>query len=128
MKLLQLVAGVTLLSLAACTSEKAVNFVDSGSDTMTADDIKTALAGKTFSYAGAGVKGTIIYAEDGTSLYTEDGKGNGTGKWHARDGQLCQSLDPASFIPSGKPESCAGFTRSGSGYAAGPVTLTNISG
>ncbi len=124
------VAGLgALLGLTACTSSGSdVSFSDSGPTSMSASDISTALGGKTFAYEGGGLKGTIIYAADGSSLYTEDGKGNGTGKWRSKDGQLCQSFDPADFLPSGRPETCSAFQRSGTGYAAGPLVLTDISG
>jgi hypothetical protein len=129
MRIIHFAAAAALLSLAACSSTgNNVSMMDSGPATMGASEISSALGGKTFAYEGGGMKGTIIYAADGTSLYTEDGKGNGTGRWSAKDGQLCQSFDPTSFLPNGRPESCASFARSGTGYAAGPVTLTDVSG
>jgi hypothetical protein len=130
MKILHAAAVAALLSLAACSStgDSNVSMMDSGPATMGASEISSALGGKTFAYDGAGTKGTIIYAADGTSLYTEDGKGNGTGRWAAKDGQLCQSFDPTTFLPNGRSETCTNFARSGMGYAAGPVTLTDVSG
>jgi hypothetical protein len=122
-------AGLALLlPIAGCAT--GGNFSVADSTAMSAAEIQTALTegGKSFTYSGAGTKGTILYAANGTSLYTEDGKGTGTGKWRAADGQLCQSFDPASFLPGGRPETCTSFARSGSGYAAGPITLTADSG
>lgn len=119
-------ALVLLLTLSGCSTGSNVSVMDSGEGVLRADEIRAALGGKTFAYTGGGASGTIIYAEDGTSLYTEDGKGNGTGRWSARNGQLCQSLDPTSFLPSGRSESCASFSRSGNSFMAGPMLLTEV--
>jgi hypothetical protein len=130
MKLVHLAAVAATLLVAACSSNTGRDIAvgDAGSGPMGAGEISSALGGKTFAYEGAGTRGTIIYAADGTSLYTEDGKGNGQGRWRAKDGQLCQSFDPTDFLPGGRPESCVGFSRAGSGYRAGPIALTDISG
>ena len=128
MRIFKAAGLAAMLALAGCTTGGGGGVSGTDSGAMDAGEISSALGGKTFAYEGGGMKGTIIYAADGSSLYTEDGKGNGTGKWRAKDGQLCQSFDPADFLPSGRSETCASFARSANGYAAGPIRLTDISG
>jgi hypothetical protein len=53
------------------------------------------LAGSSWRFKGPNNTGTTLYAEDGTSLVEVDGKGTTKGKWMTKDGQLCESFDPA---------------------------------
>jgi hypothetical protein len=116
-----------LLVLTACAGGGGSGIMsDSGSGVMSADEIKTSIAGKTFMFAGGGSKGTVIFAEDGSTLFSEEGKGDGQGKWQARDGLLCQSISPGPAAPGGRPETCGKFARSTTGFVAGPVTLTPL--
>ena len=119
-------AGVATLalSLGACTSLNV--FKDSTppatapppmatgpalSGVITADQIKTLLAGKSWRWKGQKA-GVTLYASDGTSLVEITGSGTTQGKWEAKDGQLCESFAPAPFLPQGIPMTCQPFTTS----------------
>ncbi|MCB1379887.1 MAG: hypothetical protein KDK89_16195 [Alphaproteobacteria bacterium] len=93
-------------------------------DVLSASEIRNILAGKSWRFRGPNNTGTTLYAEDGTSLVEVDGKGTTRGKWMAKDGQLCESFDPAPFLPGGVPMSCYPFSGSGGTYQAGKATFT----
>ena len=96
---------------------------------LSAADIRSTLAGSSWRFKGPRNTGTTLYAADGSSLVEVDGKGVTKGKWQTKDGQLCESFDPAPWLPSGVPMSCYPFTR-GSGtnsYQAGKATFTKAS-
>ncbi len=132
------VTGMCALSLAACTNfslfkdnkePEAAMPTDQGALTpnqsLTADDIKQLLSGKSWKWQGPNNSGTTLYASDGTSLVEVDGKGTTSGKWETRDGQLCESFSPAPFLPKGGvPMSCQPFSGSNNVYQVGPATFT----
>lgn len=91
---------------------------------LSASEIRTILAGKSWRFTGPNNTGTTLYAADGTSLVEVDGKGTTKGKWTTQDGQLCESFDPAPFLPGGVPMSCYPFSGSGGTYQAGKATFT----
>lgn len=93
-------------------------------DVLSASQIRTILAGRSWRFQGPNNTGTTLYAADGSSLVEVDGKGTTRGKWMAKDGQLCESFDPAPFLPSGVPMSCYPFSGSGGTYQAGKATFT----
>ena len=79
---------------------------------MSAAEIRTTLAGKSWRFKGPNNTGTTLYAEDGTSLVEVDTKGKTKGKWMTKDGQLCESFDPSPpWLPGGVPMSCYPFAR-----------------
>ncbi len=79
---------------------------------MSAAEIRTTLAGRSWRFKGPNNTGTTLYAEDGTSLVEVDGKGKTKGKWMTKDGQLCESFDPSPpWLPGGVPMSCYPFSR-----------------
>jgi len=82
------------------------------------------LAGKSWRFAGPNNTGTTLYAEDGTSLVEVDGKGTTKGTWTTKDGQLCESFNPAPFLPGGVPLTCYPFSGSNNVYQAGKATFT----
>ena len=93
---------------------------------LSAAEIRSTLAGKSWRFKGPNNTGTTLYAEDGTSLVEVDGKGTTKGKWMTKDGQLCESFDPAKWLPGGVPMSCYPFARGvepGS-YQAGKAVFT----
>ena len=96
---------------------------------MSAAEIRTALAGKSWKFQGPNNTGTTLYAQDGSSLVEVDGKGTTRGKWMTKDGQLCESFDPAPFLPGGVPMSCYPFSRGAAPgtYQAGKATFTQAS-
>ena len=96
---------------------------------LSAADIRSTLAGSSWRFEGPKNTGTTLYAADGSSLVEVDGKGVTKGNWQTKDGQLCESFDPAPWLPSGVPMTCYPFTR-GSGpnsYQAGKATFTRAS-
>ena len=79
---------------------------------MTAAEIRSTLAGKSWRFQGPNNTGTTLYADNGTSLVEVDGKGKTKGKWMTKDGQLCESFDPSPpWLPGGVPMSCYPFAR-----------------
>jgi hypothetical protein len=94
-----------------------------------AAEINKALSGKSWKWvattdSGATISGVTLYANDGSSLVEISGKGTTTGKWAAKDGELCESMAPAPFLPKGKDSFCNPMSRSGNGYKVGAATFT----
>jgi hypothetical protein len=85
--------------------------------------IKTLLTGKSWRWVGPKNSGVTLYASDGTSLVEVAGKGTTGGKWSVRDGQLCESFNPAPFIPQGVPNTCQPFTSSAGKYTVGQASF-----
>ena len=96
---------------------------------LSAVEIRTILAGRSWRFQGPNNTGTTLYAADGSSLVEVDGKGTTKGKWMTKDGQLCESFDPAPFLPGGVPMSCYPFSRGDlpDSYQAGKATFTAAS-
>ncbi|MFM8745756.1 MAG: DUF995 domain-containing protein [Aestuariivirga sp.] len=102
--------GVLAASCASMT-DRADKDLTSGPKTLTADEIRTILAGKSWRFQGPNNTGVTLYAEDGSSLVEVDGKGRTKGRWTTKDGQLCESFDPAPpWLPGGVPMSCYSFS------------------
>ncbi|MFO1123733.1 MAG: DUF995 domain-containing protein [Hyphomicrobiales bacterium] len=118
--------SIVALALTACASGGSTNVASStpGPEVLSASEIRNILAGKSWKFRGPNNTGTTLYAEDGTSLVEVDGKGTTRGKWMTKDGQLCESFDPAPFLPGGVPMSCYPFSGSGGVYQAGKATFT----
>ncbi|MBC8036838.1 MAG: hypothetical protein H7X89_06445 [Rhizobiales bacterium] len=114
------------LALSACSlmGDKSDVDVSTGPKPLAAADIRGILSGKSWRFAGPNNTGTTLYAADGTSLVEVDGKGKTTGRWQTQDGQLCESFDPATFLPSGVPMSCYPFSGGGGTYQVGKATFT----
>jgi hypothetical protein len=91
---------------------------------LSATQIKSALSGKSWKWAGPNNSGVTLYANDGSSLVEVTGKGTTTGKWVAKDGQLCESFAPAPFLPKGVPLTCQPMTGGGGAYKVGSTTFT----
>ena len=116
--------AIITLALSACAGGDSGVDVTSGPTTLSAADIRGILSGKSWRFVGPNNTGTTLYAEDGTSLVEVDGKGKTNGRWKAEEGQLCESFDPAAFLPSGVPMSCYAFSGSGGTYQVGKATFT----
>lgn len=100
------------LAAAACTSmnDRAVKEETTAPKTLSAAEIRNILAGKSWRFQGPNNTGTTLYANDGSSLVEVDGKGRTKGRWTTKDGQLCESFDPAPpWLPGGVPMSCYSF-------------------
>lgn len=126
----RLMAAVALTAvLAGCSGlggsgGGATTTTTTGPDVMPAAEIRNILAGKSWRFQGPNNTGTTLYAEDGTSLVEVDGKGTTRGRWETKDGQLCESFDPAPFLPGGVPMSCYPFSGGNGTYQAGKATFT----
>jgi hypothetical protein len=125
----RLAALSMILFAAGCTSsgtDTTTSDGSAGTQALSATEIRTILAGKSWRFQGPNNTGTTLYAEDGSSLVEVDGKGTTKGKWTTKDGQLCESFDPAPFLPGGVPMSCYPFSKGGSPntYQAGKATFT----
>jgi Protein of unknown function (DUF995) len=90
---------------------------------LTALEIKSLLASKSWSWSSPRNSGVTLYAADGTSLVQVTGKGTTKGKWIAKEGQLCESFAPAKFIPKGVPMNCQPFTGTAGNYKLGPASF-----
>jgi len=90
---------------------------------LSAPQIKVLLTGKSWRWQGPKNGGVTLYASDGTSLVEVTGKGTTQGKWEAKDGQLCESFAPATFLPQGVPMTCQPFTGNNGNYMVGPATF-----
>ena len=103
------------LALAGCSSFPGGDKSSSTAaapQVMTAGEIRSTLAGKSWRFQGPNNTGTTLYADDGSSLVEVDGKGKTKGKWMTKDGQLCESFDPSPpWLPGGVPMSCYPFSR-----------------
>ena len=116
------------LAVAGCSSggNDTVSGDTLATQGLSATEIRTILAGKSWRFQGPNNTGTTLYAADGSSLVEVDGKGTTKGKWMTKDGQLCESFDPAPFLPGGVPMSCYPFSRGSApeSYQAGKATFT----
>jgi len=122
--------GAVAAVLAACTGGS--NYGNNSNLTpqgLSAGEIHTILAGRTWNFRGPNNTGTTLYAEDGSSLVEVDGKGRTKGHWMTKDGQLCESFEPAPFLPGGVPMSCYPFSRGTEPgtYQAGKAVFTAAS-
>lgn len=123
----------TAVALSACsgsTDKSGIQILSSGGDsshgqkpqpirTLGAQEIRTALAGKTFQYTRKDSSGFVTYNEDGSLSYQDDTKGEGQGTWSAVEGQLCQSI-------GGQKTECGEFKSTGDAYQAGSVRLASV--
>jgi hypothetical protein len=96
----------------------------SDSKGLSAAQINKALSGKSWKWKGPNNAGVTLFANDGSSLVEVTGKGTTTGKWLAKDGQLCEKFEPAPFLPKGVPMTCQPITGSGNTYRVGQATFT----
>jgi hypothetical protein len=94
------------------------------SGSLSAGQIRKALSGKSWKWTSPSFNGVTLYADDGSSLIEVTGKGTTTGKWEAKDGQLCESVAPAPFLPKGQEMRCRPMSGSGSKYKVGQATFT----
>lgn len=91
---------------------------------MTAEQIQRIISGKSWKWQSPRNSGVTLYADDGSSLVEVTGKGTTTGKWQAKNGQLCESFAPAPFLPNGVAMTCQPFSGSGNTYKVGQATFT----
>lgn len=131
-----LALGVALM-LAGCASsggdKSAIKFLSGGGPatssanaapqpqpirSLSAEEIRTTLVGKSWQYTRPDSSGFVTYNADGSLTYQDDMKGEGRGTWSAVEGQLCQSI-------AGKPTECNDFKSTGDAYNAGKMRLSS---
>jgi Protein of unknown function (DUF995) len=96
----------------------------SASKGLSVSEINKALSGKSWKWKGPNNAGVTLFANDGSSLVEVTGKGTTTGKWMAKNGQLCEKFEPAPFLPKGVPMTCQPITGGGGTYKVGQATFT----
>lgn len=122
---------VSAVLLAACNNgPQGVRFLN-GSDSskpvaepirnLTADEIRNAIAGKTFQYTHPSGNGFITYSSDGSFEFQDDVKGPGKGTWSASSGQFCESY-------AGAPTECGEFKTTGDAFFAAKSRLVEMKG
>lgn len=118
-------------ALAACaTGPKGVRITNGGTSATTsktpvpisdfnAEQIRSAISGKTFQYTRPDGNGFITYNADGTFSYQDDVKGGGSGKWTANGTQYCETFGK-------KPQECGVFRNTGDAYFAAQSRLVEM--
>ena len=125
-----LTAVALVLSLAACAGPKGVRVTNNGQSATTAktpvpitnfnaDQIRTAIVGKTFQYTRSDGNGFVTYNADGTFSFQDDAKGGGVGKWTATGTQYCETWG------KGQQE-CGVFKNTGDAYFASNSRLVEM--
>jgi hypothetical protein len=122
-------SGCTNMSLfkdsqSEATRMPAENQMTMAPGALPASEIRSLLSGKSWRWQGPNNSGVTLFASDGTSLVEVTGKGTTTGKWIAKDGELCESVAPAKFIPQGAPMTCRPMTGANGQYKVGTAVFT----
>jgi hypothetical protein len=120
------------LALAACNvgGPKGVRITNNGTSAttdktpvpitdFTADQIRTAISGKTFQYTRSNGNGFITYNADGSFSFQDDNKGGGTGKWTANGTQFCETWGKS-------PPECGVFKNTGDAFFAANSRLVEM--
>ena len=116
----------SFVALAGCANQfsQPTTFTPQEPVGLSQAEVRAALSGKSWNWTSPKNSGTTLYASDGTSLVEVKGKGTTTGKWQAKDGQLCESYAPAPFLPKGAPMTCQPITGSGNSFQVGQAQFT----
>jgi hypothetical protein len=109
-------SGIKFLSGGQTTSSNAAQPQPQPIRSLSAEEIRTTLVGKSWQYTSDS-SGFVTYNADGSLTYQDDMKGEGRGTWSAVEGQLCQSI-------AGKQTECSDFKSTGDAYNAGKMRLS----
>ena len=126
-------AAVALsLLLAACgtSGPKGVRITNNGTSAttdktpvpisdFTAEQIRTAISGRTFQYTRPDGNGFVTYNADGTFSFQDDNKGGGTGKWTANGTEFCETWGKGTA-------DCGVFKNTGDAYFAAKSRLVEM--
>jgi len=115
---------IIALEIAACASQTSQTYAPTEAAGLSQADIRGIFSSKSWNWTSPKNSGQTLYASDGTSLVEVKGKGTTTGKWEAKDGQLCESYAPAPFLPNGAPMTCQSVTGSSGNYQVGQARFT----
>lgn len=125
-----LAAAAMALPLTACAGPKGVRITNDGQSAttaktpvpitnFTADQIKTAITGKTFQYTRPDGNGFVTYNADGTFSFQDDAKGGGVGKWTANGTQFCETWGKGA-------QECGMFKNTGDAFFASNSRLVEM--
>ncbi len=125
-------ALLLVLTLAGCgaTGPKGVRITNNGTSAttdkepvpisdFTADQIRSAISGKTFQYTRGDQSGFVTYNADGTFSFQDDVKGGGEGRWTANGTEFCETWGKA-------PAECGVFKNTGDAYFAAKSRLVEM--
>lgn len=121
---------VALMAAACSTGPKGIRISSDGTSAttdktpeairnFTADEIRTAVTGKTFQYTRPDGNGYVTYNADGSLSYQDDTKGGGVGRWTANGSQYCESYGSAAT-------ECGDFKFTGDAYFAAKSRLVEM--
>jgi hypothetical protein len=116
------------IALSACNTggAKGVRFTDGTQPkaepirNLTAAEIPSAIAGKTFQYTRPDGNGFVTYNADGTFTFQDDTKGAGTGTWSVNNNQFCEAFG------AGVATDCGEFKTTGDAYFAAKSRLVEM--
>ena len=125
----KILRGTMILTIAfelvACASQSSdSSFTPQAPVGLSQADIRGIFSGKSWNWTSPKNTGQTLYAADGTSLVEVKGKGTTTGKWEAKDGQLCESYAPAPFLPAGAAMTCQPVSGGSGSYQVGQASFT----
>ncbi|MCA3556224.1 hypothetical protein [Aestuariivirga sp.] len=123
-------AAALILALAACAGPKGVRITNGGQSAttaktpvpisnFTADQIKTAISGRTFQYTRPDGNGFVTYNADGSFSFQDDAKGGGVGRWTANGTQFCETWGKGA-------QECGVFKNTGDAYFASNSRLVEM--
>lgn len=124
------IAGAVALLAACSTGPKGIRISSDGSSATTdktpeeirnfsADEIRSAVVGKTFQYTRPDGNGYVTYNADGSLQYQEDSGNAGEGRWTASGSQYCETR-------GSKPPECGDFKYTGDAYWAAKSRLVEM--
>lgn len=130
-KSLVVALGVVTVLSACSSSPKGIRVVNGGTSAVSAQEgqpirnlsaaeITSAIAGKTFQYTRSDGNGFVTYNADGTLNFQDDTKGEGIGSWTANGEQYCETFG------SGKPQECGIFKSTGDAFFAANSRLVEM--
>jgi hypothetical protein len=122
--------GAVALLAACSTTPKGIRISSDGSSATTdktpeqirnfsAEEVRTAVVGKTFQYTRPDGNGYITFNGDGSFSYQDDSKGGGEGKWTADGTQYCETFGRG-------PTECGDFKYTGDAYFASKSRLVEM--
>ncbi len=96
---------------------------------VSAAQISKKISGKSWKWSSQNYSGVTLYANDGSSLIELKGKTSlapvtTTGRWKARDGELCESVKAAPpVLTADVKEACKPFISTGNSFTVGSATF-----
>lgn len=120
------------LTLTACgaSGPKGVRITNNGTSAttdktpvpisdFTAEQIRSAISGRTFQYTRGDQSGFVTYNADGTFSFQDDVRGGGEGRWTANGTEFCETWGKG-------PTDCGVFKNTGDAYFAAKSRLVEM--